>query len=72
MTKATKYPPEKPMTTKYPPREEAIAAKHPLLEQNGDKLAKKAISSAIGQTIMSRTIGSHRHSEGLHQELTAR
>jgi hypothetical protein len=71
MTEATKYPPENPMIAKYLPREEAIAAKHPLLEQNSDKLVKKAISSAIGQTIVSRTIGSHRQSEGLHQELTA-
>jgi hypothetical protein len=48
------------MTAKYPPREEAIAAKHPLLEQNNDKPATEAMSSAVGQTIASRTIGSHR------------
>jgi hypothetical protein len=72
MTATTKYLPENPMTAKYSPREEAIAAKHPLLEQNDDKLAKKAISSAIGQTIVSRTIGSHRHIERLHQEPMSR
>ena len=48
MMTTTKYQPENPMTAKYPPREEAIAAKHPLLEQNDDKLAKKAMSSAVG------------------------
>jgi hypothetical protein len=41
-TAVEKYPPENPMTAKYPPREEAIAAKHPLLEQNNDKPATDA------------------------------
>ena len=53
MTATTKYQPENPMTAKYPPREEAIAAKHPLLEQNDDKLAKKAMSTTVGHTIVS-------------------